>query len=318
MKKINYITAFLLAVTLTAYSQVSSNDFGRIVINTYLSDKLNVPKEARQLLETKLNQMTSNYGMGGSKVNPRFIITANVNLSSKKMIAGPPQMVSQKMDIALFIGDAITNTVFSNTSITLSGVGTNENTAFIDAFNNISTKNKTIEAFITEGKNKIISFYNSQCGLTQIEADALVSQQKYDEAIYKLSLVPEVCEECYAKSLEKIKEIYQQKIDADGELKLQQAKASWLSSKDQNGAKKAFELLVTINPKSKCQPQVNELYKTIETKLNTDEKRQWDLALKIYNNELDVKKSTIKAYRDIAVEYAKIQPQTITYNQIVW
>ena len=262
--------------------------------------------------------MTSNYGMGGSKVNPRFIITANVNLSSKKMIAGPPQMVSQKMDIALFIGDAITNTVFSNTSITLSGVGTNENTAFIDAFNNISTKNKTIEAFITEGKNKIISFYNSQCGLTQIEADALVSQQKYDEAIYKLSLVPEVCEECYAKSLEKIKEIYQQKIDADGELKLQQAKASWLSSKDQNGAKKAFELLVTINPKSKCQPQVNELYKTIETKLNTDEKRQWDLALKIYNNELDVKKSTIKAYRDIAVEYAKIQPQTITYNQIVW
>ena len=72
MKKINFIASLLLAVTITANSQVSSDDFGRIVINTYLSEKLNVPIEARQLLETKLNQITSNYGIGGSNVNPEL------------------------------------------------------------------------------------------------------------------------------------------------------------------------------------------------------------------------------------------------------
>ena len=318
MKKINFIASLLLAVTVTAYSQVSSDDFGRIVINTYLSEKLNVPSEARQLLETKLNQITSNYGMGGSNVNPRFIITANVNVNSKKTLAGPPQMVSQKVDITLFIGDAITNTVFSNTTLALTGVGSNENTAFIDAFNTMNTKNKAIEAFVTEGKNKIITFYNSQCDFTIADANTLAKQQKYDEAIYKLSLIPEVCQDCYSKSLEKTAEIYQLKIDGVGELKLLQAKAAWMSSKDENGAKKAFELLATINPNAKCQPIVNELFKTIETKLTAEEKKQWDLAMKIYQDDLNIKKSAIKAYRDIAVEYARNLPKTITLNNDYW
>ena len=318
MKKINFIASLLLAVTVTAYSQVSSDDFGRIVINTYLSEKLNVPSEARQLLETKLNQITSNYGMGGSNVNPRFIITANVNVNSKKTLAGPPQMVSQKVDITLFIGDAITNTVFSNTTLALTGVGSNENTAFIDAFNTMNTKNKAIEAFVTEGKNKIITFYNSQCDFTIADANTLAKQQKYDEAIYKLSLIPEVCQDCYSKSLEKTAEIYQLKIDGVGELKLLQAKAAWMSSKDEKGAKKAFELLATINPNAKCQPIVNELFKTIETKLTAEEKKQWDLAMKIYQDDLNIKKSAIKAYRDIAVEYARNLPKTITLNNDYW
>lgn len=318
MKKINFITSLLLAVTVTAYSQVSSDDFGRIVINTYLSEKLNIPAEARQLLETKLNQVTSNYGMGGSNVNPRFIITAKVNINSKKTLAGPPQMVSQKVDITLFIGDAITNTVFSNTTLALSGVGSNENTAFIDAFNTMNTKNKAIETFVTEGKNKIIAFYKSQCDFTIADANTLAIQQKYDEAIFKLSLIPEVCQECYSKTLEKTAEIYQLKIDAEGEMKFQQAKAAWMSSKDENGAKNALGLLATINPNAKCQPKVNELYKTIETKLTAEEKRKRELALKIYNDNLNLQKSAIKAYRDIAVEYAKNQPQTIVYNRIIW
>jgi len=318
MKKINFIASLLLAVCVTAYSQVNSDDFGRIVINTYLSEKLNVPTEARQLLETKLNQITSNYGMGGSNFNPRFIITANVNVNSKKTLAGPPQMVSQKVDITLFIGDAITNTVFSNTTLALTGVGSNENTAFIDAFNTMNTKNKAIETFVTEGKNKIITFYNSQCDFTIADANTLAKQQKFDEAIYKLSLVPEVCQVCYSKSLEKTAEIYQLKIDAEGELKLQQAKAAWMSSKDENGAKNAFELLATINPKAKCQAKANELYKTIETILNVEEKKQWDLAMKIYQDDLNIKKSAIKAYKDIAVEYARNQPKTIYNTTILW
>jgi predicted transposase YbfD/YdcC len=91
-----------------------------------------------------------------------------------------------------------------------------------------------------------------------------------------------------------------------------------MSSKDEKGAKKAFELLATINPNAKCQLRVNELFKSIETKLTTEEKKQWDLAMKIYQDDLNITKSAIKAYRDIAVEYAKSQPKTITFNNIMW
>ena len=156
MKKI--ITLLILTfAAITINAQVKLDDFGRIVLNTYLPDSIALPAEAKNLLITKLNQITSNNGMGGSQANPRFIITANVNVGTKDIIAGPPQMIAQNLDVTLFIGDAVTNTIFSNTTLSLKGVGTNENKAFIDALKTINPKNKEVLAFIEEGNTKIIN-----------------------------------------------------------------------------------------------------------------------------------------------------------------
>jgi hypothetical protein len=123
MKKI--ISALILSVAaITINAQAKLDDFGRIVLNTYLPDSLAIPTEAKNLLITKLNQIKSNNGMGGSQANPRFIITANVNVGTKDIIAGPPQMIAQNIDITFFVGDAVTNTIFSNTTLSLKGVGT--------------------------------------------------------------------------------------------------------------------------------------------------------------------------------------------------
>ena len=67
MKKIIYI---LLIITnffnANAQQNVQLDDFGRIVLNTYLSENANLPSEAKKALETKLNQITTNNGMGVS------------------------------------------------------------------------------------------------------------------------------------------------------------------------------------------------------------------------------------------------------------
>jgi hypothetical protein len=158
MKK--FIAVLILTfIAVSSNAQVKLDDFGRIVLNTYLPDKIAIPTEAKNLLLTKLNQITSNNGMGGSQVNPRFIITANVNVGTKDIIAGPPQMIAQNLDVTLFIGDAVTTTIFSNTTLNLKGVGTNENKAFIDALKTINPKNKEVLAFLEEGKNKIINYF---------------------------------------------------------------------------------------------------------------------------------------------------------------
>jgi len=61
----------LLLFGITARSQYSQklDDFGRIVLNTYLSEQMDIPAEARKLLDTKLRQVASNYGMGGTSRN---------------------------------------------------------------------------------------------------------------------------------------------------------------------------------------------------------------------------------------------------------
>jgi hypothetical protein len=285
--------------------------------------------------------------MGGSQVNPRFIITANVNLGTKDIIAGPPQMIAQNVDITFFIGDALTNTVFSNITLSLKGVGTNENKAFIESIKTINPKNKDIAAFIEEGKNKIINYYSTNCDFIIKDAQTLVKQEKYDEAIYQLSLVPDVCQECYFKCLDTLSSIYQKKIDADCKTKLKEAKVIWTANQTPEGAEKAGDILSTINPMASCQTDVDALVKSIDSKLKADEKARWQFKMKQYADKITAQKEQVRiseekskrdddyrenqskrnleldkirvnAYREVAVEHARNQPKTITYNNIYW
>jgi hypothetical protein len=355
----NFIAVLILTfATINSNAQVKLDDFGRIVLNTYLPDNIAIPTEAKTLLLTKLNQITSNNGMGGSQSNPRFIITANVNVGTKDIIAGPPQMIAQNLDVTLFIGDAITNTIFSNTILSLKGVGTNENKAFIEAFKTINPKNKEVIAFLEEGKTKIINYYSTNCDFIIKDAQTLLKQEKYDEAIFQLSLVPDVCKDCYFKCLDTLTQIYQQKIDADCKVKLNEAKVTWTASQTPNGAEKAGDILSTINPMANCQTDVTAFINAIDAKLKADEKARWQFKMKQYADKIalqkeqvriaeekskrddvyrenqsqrdavaqekqsqrnyDLDKIRVSAYRDVAVEYAKNQPKTITYNNIYW
>lgn len=357
MKK--FIAVLILTVgAISSNAQVKLDDFGRIILNTYLPESIALPLEAKNLLLTKLNQITSNNGMGGSQINPRFIITANVNVGTKDIIAGPPQMIAQNLDVTLFIGDAITNTIFSNTTLSLKGVGTNENKAFIEALKNINPKNKEVLAFLEEGKTKIISYYSANCDFIIKDAQTLVKQEKYDEAIYQLSLVPDVCKDCYYKCLDTVTQIYQQKIDADCKVKFNEAKVTWIAAQTPNGAEKAGDILSTINPMANCQTDVTAFIKEIDAKLKADEKARWQFKMKQYADKIAMQKEQVRiaeekgkrddtyrenqsqrdaisqekqssrnfeldkirvnSYREVAVEQARNQPKTVTYNNIYW
>jgi hypothetical protein len=344
--------------TLQAYSQAKLDDFGRVVLISHLPDNINLPAEAKGQLLNKLNQIASSNGMGGSQVNPRFIITASVNIGTKDIIAGPPQMIAQNIDLNLFIGDAITNTVFSNTILSLKGVGTNENKALIEAFKNINPRSKDLTTFIEEGKTKIVSYYTTQCDFIIKDAFVLVKQEKYDEAIYHLSLVPDVCKECYFKCLDTLARVYQQKIDADCKVKFNEAKVTWTAAQTPAGAEKAGDILSSINPMASCQAEVTVFINAIDAKLKADEKARWQFKMKQYadkiaaqkeqvriaeekgkrddiyrekqsqrdaiaqerqsNRNFELDKIRVNSYREIAVEQARNQPKTVTYNNIYW
>ncbi len=370
------IALILFGISAQSQNSPKLDDFGRIVLNTYLPEQMDLPSEAKKLLDTKLSQVASNYGMGGSAVNPRFIITATINIGTKDIIAGPPQMIAQNVDVTIFIGDAIENKSFCNTTISLKGVGTNENKAFIDALKKINPKNKDISAFIEEGKSKIIAFYNTQCDFSIKEAMTLKDQGKYDEAIYKLSLVPEICQDCYFKCLDTLLYVYQEKIDKDCQVKFNKAKTIWAANSSSQGAEEAADVLSQIDPLASCQPEVDNFIKSVDAKLKADEKARWEFKMKQYsdqvakekeqmriaeeqsirNDELkmdkqqkdydlnkdkqqkdheinkinlaaqekrevrnyELDKLRVNAYREVAVEYAKNQPKTVTYNNNIY
>jgi hypothetical protein len=308
------------------------DDFGRIALNPYVSEQAKLPAEAKAQLEIKLKQIASNYGMAGSIANPRFIITANISITTKDIIPGPPQQISQNMDITLFIGDAIENKIFSNIVISSSGVGTNENKAFIDAIKQINTKNKKIETFLEEAKSKILAYYSTQCDFINQKAIALKQQEKYSEAIYILAQITEVCKECYFKALNEMAVIYDLKINNEANSLLKNANSIWSANPNEQGAQDAISYIMKINPQAKCYSDASKLLNTINTKIIADEKerlhkqeeyekRQQKIDAENAKTEADLERQRINAYRDVAVEYAKNQPSVVyrnVYRNIYW
>lgn len=355
MKTISIISTLLIG-WLFCYPQENpkNEDFGRIILNTHVPAQLQIPEEAKKLLETKLTQIATSSGMGGSTVNPRFIITASINIGTKDIIAGPPQMIAQNLEVTLYIGDALDNKIYSNKTIPLKGVGSNENKSFIDAIKKINPNHKEIAAFIEESKNKIISYYTDQCDATLQAINTLKNQGKYDEAIYKLSVVPEACQDCYFKCLDLMEVIYKEKINSDCKTKLKEAQSIWSADLSKQGAESALKVLSLISPQADCQSEISSFIKSVETKLKADEKAQWEFAMKQYadnvardkellrmkeeqakrnfelnkenlkyqenqsqrNFELD--KFRVGAFRDVALEYAKINLKALSYSNLYW
>lgn len=318
MKNINKKIAVIIAIVLlgfNGFSQAKSEDMGRIVLAAYVPQQVDKMSDAaRTMLTNKLSQIVTANGMGGSAMNERFIITANIVTLTKDLTATAPPMTALGLEVTFYIGDGIEGTKFASKSVQVKGVGTNETKAYIEAIKQIKTNDPSYASFIEEGKQKIIKYYEDKCDFIIKDAKSLAGQNKLEEAIYKLSSVPDVCKTCYDKCLAAIAPIYKQKIDRDCKLKLSEATNTWNASQDAAAAESAGAILSSIEPEAACFAEAKALASKIQKRVIEIDKREWNYKLK----EQQQTSELIKAYRDIGVAYGNGQPKSVTYNVRGW
>jgi hypothetical protein len=320
MKKI-YLLTLTILFTIVGFSQnslESSNDEARIsLLAVFPQQASKISEEAKAVLVTKLNLITTKYGIGGSTSNGRFIITANVVELTKDIAPTTPTIYTYNLQLTLYIGDGIEGTLFSSLPISLKGSGKSETKAYIMALKGLDTNDTKYGAFIEEGKNKIIKYYNSKCDFILKDVQSLVSQSKFDDAISKLTAIPEVCKTCYDKAMDAVGPIYQKQIDKDCKLKLAEANNVWNTNQDSSGASSASESLAMIDPNAACFKEAQAFSAKIAKRIQEIDKREWNFQMKQEQNNVDIRKATIKAARDIGVAYGNNQPKTV-YKVYGW
>ena len=300
MKYIQYSLLFIaISFCSQVFAQSELNDYSKLVINTYVPDQADeISSDVKSLLQNKLTQITTSKGIGGASINPRFVLLVKVNVLSKDIIAGPPNMFVHNLELNFYIADATENTIFSNTSIELKGIGGSQTKSYIDAITKMNPRDKRIGDFIEEGKKKIIDYYNYNCESMITKANALAKTGDYDGAILNLSSIPDVCETCYEKSLGTIEQIYQKKIDVECANILKNAKYTWQSNSTKEGAQKVAELLSNLNPFSSCQNDADLLIKQMAQKLKAEENAAFQLKIKRYNDGLKLKQNQLRIQED--------------------
>lgn len=313
MKRIFLSLCFLtLALVQGQEKDKAAQDQPGIILNVFVADQVEgLTDIAKNSLENKLNQIATANGVGGNDPMARFILTAHVTVLSKDITPSAPPMQQYTLEVTLYIGDGIDGTKFSSHSVVVKGVGTNESKAYIGALKSIKTNDAQYQSFIEKGKAKIVAYYNGRCGLIIKEAQTAASQGQYEQAIYSLSNVPQVCSSCYKSSMDALVIIYKAQIDKEGKANLLQAKNAWNSSPDATGAALAGDYLSQLDPNASSYKEAQVLADQISKKMAAIEKKEWDFKMKRYRDEVDLQAQTLEAARAIGVAYAKNQPKTV-------
>lgn len=322
MKRIIFIA--LLMTGFLSCTMAQSN--AEVSLCVYMPKNSEIPEAALQFLENQLENIATENGTADMVICDRFILTAKVDVLQKDIVAGPPQRISQTLNITLQVGDAVDNKLFASTSLTAVGIGTNLTKSYMEAFKQIRKNDKQVADFLEQAKGKIVQYYQQHCESIFAEAQGLAKRQRYDEAIYSLACIPDIGTDCYTRCQNAMVQIWQARINAEGQPLLKLARTAWAQSQDEVGAEEAANYLRQINPAADCQEEVSKLISEITTKIKHDEERAWQFQLRQYNdrvqkervsarNEQELRRMGIQAAKEVAIAFAQNKPE---WEFLIW
>lgn len=195
------IAALFVSVAMAQNNNGKADDMDRISIAPVV-DAQDAPLASKDMLASKMRQICTLNGLAGEGSNPLFSMKATIDVLGKELTATAPPMHALTLAVNFYIVDNETGNVYSQTSIEIKGAGQNETKAYMAAMRNIDPKRGQFKAFVDQGKNKIIEFYNSQCDFVISKATALKAQGRNQEAALVLYSVPKVCKDCYEQCMQ--------------------------------------------------------------------------------------------------------------------
>lgn len=307
-KSLKYIAlAILVCVGVKAQADCSVN-----LAILEIPQTENVPENTIKYLTTKLEQLSTADGITADPSLGQFFIAAKFNHLMEDVLPGPPTQTVLHTNLTLYIGDLNSQTIYATTSLELRGVGNSLQRAYINALRGLNAKNKTVESFIEKGKNKIIDYYNRNYQQILSQAAKAAAQHNYEEALWRVSMIPE-CSVGFNQASAALIKYFQAYIDQEGTALLNAATAAWAAQPDARGAEKALSYLMSIDPESKAYPQAQRLMDEIKASVKSD--RDFELRTK-YNDRVDMERRRIDAAKEVGVAWGRGQQPTTT--NVMW
>ncbi len=307
----NLILCCVFCLSIHAIHAQNEAENSRLSLNVVIPET-DIPAESMQNLESKLLQIASSGGFTAHNDAGRFVLTARIDVQSKDIVPSTPPRVSQKLEITVMVGDVLDDRIYASTTVATAGIGTTETKAFISSFSRLNAKNTAIQNMLSEANAKIVSYYETHCDEIINHAQTLAGMQRFDEAIFRLMTIPDVCSECYSKCQSAAGQIYIQKRDTEAAALLNKAKNAWMHQPDPAGAKVVAEIINDIDLNAENYDDVVALRNDISAKLDADAKREWDFQMKQYEDKQLFKRSIVEACKAIGVAWGNGQPKTVT------
>ena len=203
-------------------------------------DALDETKQVAQQLQSRLSQIATQAGYS-STGSSLFSISPNVIVNYVDVAEGgmKPIYVIQG-DLAISIFGGADNTVFSSTTLSFKGSSTDKNKALMSGILKIGYPQ--LKSMFDTARTKILDYYAAKEEMIFAKADSYAHNQKYDEAIACLLLIPEELFELHSKAMAKAIDIYDKRNQ-----EIARQRAAQLASSNDAVLKKAQSFLSMQN-----------------------------------------------------------------------
>lgn len=272
------LLALLTLVSLGGYAQGNSSiakQMGKITLSPYIHPDEVIGETTKKVLVDKLNQVVTLNGCAGEGYDGRFVITAHIVPLEESTTATVPVMTAVNLGVTIYIGDGPDGLLFSSWYTEVKGVGDTREDAWKAAIKKISPRNPQLVAEVETGKRKVVEYFTAQGPSIIAKARGLADGYKYEEAISLLATIPSICS-VYNQAQDLIGEIAEYAVDNANMEIINQARAAWSASPDENGAFEAQDILGQIqNPSSKIISSAKSLTDEISSRLKEVSDRQF-------------------------------------------
>lgn len=298
MKKV-FILIILFLYQIGFTQEIS--DIGKITLGISMPENSDFSERQESLFAAKLKQIITSEGMASYNYS-NFSITPKAVIQNSEVVEGGMRNIHVVwLDIDLSIHENATGLLFSSHTFTTKGSGINNEKAISDAINKINAKSNDFKKFLTEGKNKIISYYKEKCTSIIKNSDMLTQRHQYEEAIASLMSIPDAVTECYTTAQKKSLQIYVKYQEKNCKENIQKAKAM-IATKDYDDA---LQILMNIDSSTSCFNEAKTQIAVIENKIKVEDNKQWNFMLQQYKDAVSLEKHRINAVKEIASSYYK-------------
>lgn len=210
MKKKILFAFALFALTLQTFSlnhMQTMDDSDRLAIRPYIPEGSEITGQARNQLLSKMTTIINLNGLAAHESTSYFGMIPDIAILSEDVTPTAPAMHAVTLLLSFKIVDNYSGNIFAETSLELRGVDQSHERALNQAFRALDTRAPQFKAFMENGKERIIAFYNTQCDMIITTAQSLVDRGRKYEAVELLTSIPPVNRECYDLCMEMAGEI---------------------------------------------------------------------------------------------------------------
>lgn len=297
-----------------------------------------MPSDICELLSQKLANVISLNGIQSQMGESRFILTCHVTEESKTVLSTSPIQIAYVLNLHMFMGDGETGTKYISETFRTKGVGATEEKAYRNAIKNLNAKSEQMISFVGLGSKKIIEYYENKKEQILSSIRSNISSKNLERAAYELYLIPQECS-YYNEVQNLLGQVNGCIVDKNSLELLMSAKSIWAAEQNESSAIQVADLISKIAPSASCSSEANLFMSSVTERMEQLNNREWAARQRqlAHEREMEVIRennrstetqmrikakrdqniATIKAVRDVAVQYANSRPRVV-YHLYGW